>query len=111
MVVADNKFVFSCFEKYFVLWVGKICWAIGFHLYSLNIRLQKDKFSRQHFKKISQTLPNSIFEKNDQNDMLLWTCSLNKLWKYQIFNQVTYIICERQNSKDFFSFYYLLHEH
>ena len=56
MVVPDNKFVFICFEKYIVLSAGKICWAIGFHLYSLNIRLQKDKFSRQHFKKISRTL-------------------------------------------------------
>ena len=33
MVVSDNKFVFSCFEEYIVLWTGKICWAIGFHLY------------------------------------------------------------------------------
>ena len=57
MVVSD-KFVFSCFEKYIVLLAGKICWAIGFHLYSLNIRLQKDKFSRHHFKKISRTLLN-----------------------------------------------------
>ena len=29
-----------------------------FLLYSPKIRLRKDKFSRQHFKKISQTLPN-----------------------------------------------------
>ena len=52
-VVSDNKFVFSNCEKYIVLWAGKICWAIWFHLYSPNIRLEKDEFSRQHFKKIS----------------------------------------------------------
>ena len=56
MVVPENTFVFSCFEKYIVLSVQKICWAIGFHLYSRNIRLRKNKFSRQYFKKISRTL-------------------------------------------------------
>ena len=56
IVVSDNKFFFSCFEKYIVLWAGKICWATAFHLYSSNIRLQKDTFSRQDFKKISRTL-------------------------------------------------------
>ena len=50
MVVSDNKFVFSCFEKYILPWARKICWVIGFHLYSPNIRLTDDKFSRQHFK-------------------------------------------------------------
>ena len=47
MVVSVNKYV---------LWTGKICWVIHFHLYSPNIRLQKGKFSRQLFKKISRTL-------------------------------------------------------
>ena len=60
MVVSDNKFVLSCLEKYVVLWAGKICWAIDFHLYSPNISLQKDKFSQQHFKKISRTLINML---------------------------------------------------
>ena len=51
-VVSDNKFVFSNSEKYIVLWAGGIC----FHLYSPNIRLQKNKFLWQHSKKISRTL-------------------------------------------------------
>ena len=33
-------------------WGGKICWAICFYLFSLNIRLQNNIFSRQHVKKI-----------------------------------------------------------
>ena len=32
-------------------WGGKICWAICFYLFSPNIRLQNDIFSRQHVKK------------------------------------------------------------
>ena len=47
---------FSNFEKYIVLWERKICRAINFYLYSPNLRFLKDKFSRQQFKKISQTL-------------------------------------------------------
>ena len=47
---------FSNFEKYIVLWERKICCAINFYLYSPNLRFLKDKFSRQQFKKISQTL-------------------------------------------------------
>ena len=47
---------FSNFEKYIVLWEGKICRAINFYLYSPNLRFLKDTFSRQQFKKISQTL-------------------------------------------------------
>ena len=55
-IVSDNKFVFSNYEKYIVLWAGKICWSTCFHLCSLKIRLWKDYISRQHLKKISQTL-------------------------------------------------------
>ena len=47
---------FSNFEKYIVLWERKICRAINFYLYSPNLRFLKNKFSRQQFKKISQTL-------------------------------------------------------
>ena len=50
-----NLFYSNC-EKYIVLWVGKTCWAICFHIYSPNIRLQNEKFSGQCFKKISQAL-------------------------------------------------------
>ena len=39
-----------------VLWAGEIYWATSFCSYLPNIRLQKDKLSCQHFKKISQTL-------------------------------------------------------
>ena len=45
--------VFSNWEKYIVLWAGKIYLAICFHSCPT---LQKDKFSRWHFKKISRTL-------------------------------------------------------
>ena len=38
-------------------WAGTIYWAICFHLYSPNIRWRKYKFSRQHFKKMSWTMP------------------------------------------------------
>ena len=55
-LVSDNKHVFSNCEKYIVLWAGKICWVTCFHLYSPNIRLQKEKNSRQHFQKVSRTL-------------------------------------------------------
>ena len=48
--------VFSNIEEYIVLSGGEICWAIYFHIYSPNLRLQKYKVSRQHFKNISQTL-------------------------------------------------------
>ena len=51
-----NKFLFNNCEKYIVLWTGKIYWAICFYYYSSSIRLRKDKFSRQHFKKIGPTL-------------------------------------------------------
>ena len=60
-VVSDRKFVASNCEKYIVLWAGKICWAIYFHLYSRNLSLRKDKFSKQHLKKISQTLQYKSF--------------------------------------------------
>ena len=53
MVVSDRRFVFSNLEKCIVLWATKICWV-----YSPNKRLQKEKLSRRHFKKISQTLQN-----------------------------------------------------
>ena len=36
---------------YSVPWAGTICWATCFHPYSPNVRLRKDNFSRQHFKK------------------------------------------------------------
>ena len=46
IVISDNKFVFSNYEKYIVdLWTGKIRWATCFHSYSPNIMLRKDKFS------------------------------------------------------------------
>ena len=45
--------VFSNWEKYIVLWAGKTYLAICFHSCP---RLQKDKFSQWHFKKISRTL-------------------------------------------------------
>ena len=47
---------YSNCEKYIVLWAGKTCCAKHFHEYSSNIRLRKENFSRQCFKKISQTL-------------------------------------------------------
>ena len=48
---------FSNFEKYISLsWKNLLGYCICFHLYSLNIRLWKDKFSQQHFQIISQTL-------------------------------------------------------
>ena len=56
-IVSDNKFVFSNWEKYAVRWVGETCWATCFHSYSPNATLRKNKFSRQHHKKISRTLP------------------------------------------------------
>ena len=43
-------------EKYIVLWVGKICWATYVQNCSPKMRLRKDIFSRQGFKKISRTL-------------------------------------------------------
>ena len=46
-VISNNKLVFI------VLWIGKICWAICFHLHSPNVRFQKDKCSLRHFKKIN----------------------------------------------------------
>ena len=51
-----NEFLFNNCEKYIVLWTGKIYWAICFYYYSPSIRLRKDEFSRQHFKKIGPTL-------------------------------------------------------
>ena len=59
-VVSDNKFVFSNCEKHIVLWAEKIYGAKCFHFYSLNVRLQKDKFSRRHFKKIIRNLSSTI---------------------------------------------------
>ena len=59
IVVSDKKFVFSNYEKDIVLlaWMtGVIYWTICFYLYSPNIRLWRDKFSGQHFRKISWTL-------------------------------------------------------
>ena len=44
------------FQKYIVLWTGKMFWAKWFYPYSPNISLQKNRFSQQHFQKISQTL-------------------------------------------------------
>ena len=55
-IVSDNEFVFSNCKKYISLWVGKFFWVTCFHPYSSKIRLRKDKFSWQHFKKISRTL-------------------------------------------------------
>ena len=55
-IVSDNKILFSNWEKYIDLWAGEICWATYFHSFSLNIRLGKDIFSWQHFKKINRTL-------------------------------------------------------
>ena len=52
------KFVFHNCEKYNVLWAGKICWTLCFYLYSLSIKLRKDKFSWHHLKKISRNLQN-----------------------------------------------------
>ena len=37
-------------------WTGTIYWIVCFHPYSPNIKLRKDKFSRQYFKQVSQTL-------------------------------------------------------
>ena len=45
MVVLDNIFDFSIWKKHIV-----------YILYSRHIRLQKDKFSQQHCKKISRTV-------------------------------------------------------
>ena len=54
--MADRKYVSSNCEKHIVLWARKICWPICFHPYSDKLRLRKDEFSRQQFRKISQTL-------------------------------------------------------
>ena len=56
MVVSNNKNLFSVTDKYIALSAGKIYLAICFYLYSPNKSLWKDKCSRWHFKKISQTL-------------------------------------------------------
>ena len=56
IIVSDKEFAFSNCQKYIVLWPGEIYWATSFHSYLPNIRLRKDKFSRQNFKKISRTL-------------------------------------------------------
>ena len=45
-------------------WAGRMCLTICFLLYSPNIRFRKDKFSRQHFKKISQILIVVLLFKN-----------------------------------------------
>ena len=42
--------------SYGLEWAGTIYWAICFHLYSCNINLQKNKFSRQYSKKINWIL-------------------------------------------------------
>ena len=49
---------YSCFQncENISLWAGKICWAKFFHPYSSKIRLWKNKFSQQCFKKITGTL-------------------------------------------------------
>ena len=59
---SDNKFVFSNREKYIVLQAGKICLVIFFHLYSPNIRLGKDRFSRQ----IQNDKLNTVIKVHDQ---------------------------------------------
>ena len=47
--MAHIKLVSSKCEKYIVLCAGEIYWPICFHLYSPNSRLNKYKFSQQHF--------------------------------------------------------------
>ena len=58
MVVSGNKFVFSNCEIYIIVWVGKIFCTVCLylHLYSCKIKLLRDTFSWQHFKKISSIL-------------------------------------------------------
>ena len=45
-------------------------WATYFHSYSLTMRLRKDKFSRQHFQKISRT-PNVIVRNKDGGAVMI----------------------------------------
>ena len=59
-LVSDSKFVYSNCMKRIVLWIWKFCWATSFHPYSTNIRLRKDKFPWQHFKKIHRTLEHKV---------------------------------------------------
>ena len=59
-LVSDSKFVYSNCRKCIVLWIWKFCWATSFHPYSPNIRLRKDKFPWQHFKKIHRTLEHKV---------------------------------------------------
>ena len=54
--IFSDKFIFSNWQKYIVLWTEEICEPTYFHSFSPNLGLGKDKFSWQHFKKISQTL-------------------------------------------------------
>ena len=60
MVVRPEKWQFQTINLFSVVLRNILSCRLGkfvaFHLYSPNIRLQKDKFSRQHFKKTSRTL-------------------------------------------------------
>ena len=72
-------------------WPGTIYWAICLHLYSPDITLQMDKFSRQHLQKISWTLflPSAIFKRVNgrkgypnhdyQNIVQLWKGTIREL--------------------------------
>ena len=80
-MVSDNKFLFRNYEKYIVLWAGKIGCAIcfdhlfiqnkaanpvGIYMFKVNnregkCRLGKDNFSRHDLKQISRTLPTQVF--------------------------------------------------
>ena len=79
--IHPNLFLVSC--------AGEIFWDTCFHSYSPNIILQKDKFSQQHFKKISQTLWKSrtLLILNSYTDILpkisvtFWVISDN-FWKF-----------------------------
>ena len=71
-LVSDNEFVFGNCEKYSDQGVGKICRATCFHLYSPNLRFQKDKFSQQCFKKISQTLSKLLKNHNQNLKLVFW---------------------------------------
>ena len=79
--IHPNLFLVSC--------AGEIFWDTCFHSYSPNIILRKDKFSQQHFKKISQTLWKSrtLLILNSYTDILpkifvtFWVISDN-FWKF-----------------------------
>ena len=54
-------------KKNIVPWARKIYLAICFHFYSSNIRLGKDKFSQQLFKKICRTMNSTNAQMNSRS--------------------------------------------